>query len=206
MKRERVYRLMGCPFERVSDRYKGERQSRREPAYSCTATTHSLHLSMVAQTTTTTLNNSALIASAALLSSSSSRTSSPSPSRHSRSCSEPVLARSLPPLSHLEAVGQQSAKDAKHRQILADALAVAVETPLDAYDAPPPEAALVGATGGGAAPGNGSRGSTGKGKPPGTRFESYHVLQAIEKRQTMLLFEIRCASAPTRCPFAPHDD
>ncbi|GAA5897983.1 hypothetical protein JCM8208_003216 [Rhodotorula glutinis] len=107
----------------------------------------------------------------------------------------PCLCRALPPLEHLDRIADKQAHQSRKDRILADSLATALDSQLDAAPPPPPEptpptassatqgffAALTGQ--------NKSQGLNKRGE-----YEPYQVLRAIEKRDIMLLNDIKLHS------------
>lgn len=101
---------------------------------------------------------------------------------------DPVLSRPLPLLRFLEAAAVKRSHQTRRDHILAESLATATETPLDAFAvAPTPKepakeqwTSATLARKGGSARGGGR-----------SRFEAFEVLKAIEKQDVMFLMEVR---------------
>jgi hypothetical protein len=106
--------------------------------------------------------------------------------RQSTLSSTPILARRLPPLSYLLQIALQECKSSQHSHILSESLATALQTPLDAYPVPPDDRPP---------PREGSphdeRRQYFSEMKGGQAYEGFQVLRAIEKKNVMLLMEIR---------------
>ncbi|BGP48626.1 hypothetical protein JCM10450v2_004502 [Rhodotorula kratochvilovae] len=113
--------------------------------------------------------------------------------RHRTLPTAPCICRALPPLDHLSHSAQDHARRTRKQHILDDALASAVDTPLDAQPPPAPDRTPSSSGGDGgffaSLTGSGRRNSQGLNKH-GT-YEPYQVLRAIEKRDIMLLNDIK---------------
>ncbi|KAM0752831.1 hypothetical protein T439DRAFT_323439 [Meredithblackwellia eburnea MCA 4105] len=103
-----------------------------------------------------------------------------------------VLLHNLPTLSTLTTNALKLAKEARYNHILQESINTALETPLDARPAADPPKYHSSHSGRNASSSSdGGRKGSAKGSKPDGSFEMFQVMRAVEKKDIMLLMEVK---------------